>query len=198
MCGITGFLDSFCSMTREDMESITRSMSRALSHRGPDDGGTWLDMSAGISLGHRRLSVLDLSQAGRQPMHSTCRRYTISFNGEIYNFRSLRETLKSSGHLFHTTSDTEVLLAAISEWGIEDALPRFNGMFAFALWDRQAHYLSLARDRLGEKPLYYGRFDRSLVFASELKSLIEHPHFRATIDRDVLALVTRRPLCQNA
>jgi len=166
-------------------------MTSSLIHRGPDAGGVWLDAEAGIALGHRRLSILDLSADGSQPMLSRCRRYVISFNGEVYNFRVLREQLAAAGHTFRGTSDTEVMLAAISEWGVDGALERFNGMFAFALWDARNRQLHLARDRAGEKPLYYGLQKGALVFGSELKALRAHPDFEAGIDREALALYLR-------
>jgi asparagine synthase (glutamine-hydrolysing) len=166
-------------------------MSGSLIHRGPDGGAVWLDAGAGIALGHRRLSILDLSVDGSQPMRSRCGRYVISFNGEIYNHRGLRNELGAAGHAFRGTSDTEVMLAAIAEWSVERALERFNGMFAFALWDTRDRQLHLARDRAGEKPLYYGLLKRAVVFGSELKALRAHPDFKADIDRGALALYLR-------
>jgi asparagine synthase (glutamine-hydrolysing) len=166
-------------------------MAGALAHRGPDAGGVWTDPRSGVALGHRRLAILDLSEEGAQPMRSRCGRYVISFNGEIYNYRALRDELAGAGHKFRGGSDTEVMLAAIAEWGLDYALDRFNGMFAFALWDAHARRLHLARDRAGEKPLYYGYAGRSLVFGSELKALRAHPDFRAGIDRGALALYVR-------
>jgi asparagine synthase (glutamine-hydrolysing) len=166
-------------------------MSDTLRHRGPDDGGEWADAAAGIALGHRRLSIIDLSPQGRQPMQSASGRYVITFNGEIYNFKALRRELESLGHSFQGHSDTEVILAAVSQWGLKDALSRFNGMFAFGLWDREERLLHLVRDRLGEKPLYYGRMGRTFLFGSELKALRAHPAFKAEINRNVLALYLR-------
>jgi asparagine synthase (glutamine-hydrolysing) len=191
MCGIAGFWDHSGSLNREQMTRRVGRMTNSLVHRGPDAGGLWLDAEAGVALGHRRLAILDLSPGGSQPMRSRCGRYVISFNGEIYNYRTLREDLASVGHSFRGTSDTEVMLAAIAEWGIDRALERFNGMFAFALWDAVARQLHLARDRAGEKPLYYGRMKRTVVFGSELKALRAHPGFDAEIDRDALALYVR-------
>jgi len=191
MCGIAGFLTPSRDASAENMHAMARSMADALQHRGPDDAGTWVDPSAGVGLGHRRLSVVDLSPLGHQPMQSASRRYVIVYNGEIYNFRSLREELTTLGHAFRSRSDTEVMLAAITQWGLYDALRRFNGMFAFALWDQQEHTLHLARDRFGEKPLYYGRFGGTLIFGSELKGLRAHPSFRNNIDRDALGLFMR-------
>lgn len=190
MCGITGWLD-FRGFRDPDAHPVIRAMTGALRHRGPDDDGTWLDGRAGIALGFRRLAILDLSSAGRQPMHSASGRYTIAFNGEIYNFRSLRRELEGR-HRFRGHSDTEVLLAAVSEWGVRGAVDRFNGMFAFALWDSSERVLHLCRDRGGEKPLYYGWMGGTLLFASELKALRHHPLFRGEIDRGALARFLRR------
>lgn len=163
-------------------------MANTLIHRGPDDAGSWVDPAPGVALGHRRLSILDLSEAGRQPMISDSGRFVVSYNGEIYNFIKLHGELRGRGHNFRSHTDTEVLLAAISEWGIDEALQRCNGMFAFALWDREERALTLVRDRAGKKPLYYGWAKGSFLFASELKALHAHPDFDAEIDRDVLAL----------
>jgi len=168
-------------------------MANAIGHRGPDDAGTWEDADAGIALAHRRLSILDVSSAGHQPMGSACGRYVIAFNGEIYNHAELRRELEAAGKSagWRGHSDTETLLAAISVWGIGATLEKCVGMFAFALWDRTERKLTLARDRLGEKPLYYGMQGDTLLFGSELKALRQHPAFRAEIDRDALALYLR-------
>ncbi len=189
MCGIVGFLQGH--PLGSETEHVLRSMTDRLLHRGPDDSGLWMDEKAGMALGHRRLSIIDLSPAGKQPMRSACGRYVVSFNGEIYNFSELRRELEGLKHSFRGHSDTEVLLAAVSQWGLEKAVERFNGMFAFALWDRQARTLSLGRDRVGEKPLYYGRTGQAFVFASELKALAAFPGFKQEIDRDALALLLR-------
>lgn len=173
------------------MEAVLSGMTQALQHRGPDDAGLWCDPASGIALGHRRLSILDLSPLGHQPMFSADGRYVLAYNGEIYNFQTLRSELAALGHAFRGHSDTEVLLAAVSQWGFEDSLRRCNGMFAIALWDRQQQQLWLARDRLGEKPLYYGWAGDVLLFGSELKALRMHPEFRADIDRDALAQYLR-------
>jgi len=172
---------------------MLRDMGNTIAHRGPDDEGAWVDDSAHIALGHRRLSVLDLSPAGHQPMQSSCGRYVIVFNGEIYNHLELRQQLAVNqqptewrGH-----SDTETLLAAFSQWGVEEALKRSVGMFAIALWDRQEQRLYLARDRMGEKPLYYGWCNGTFVFASELKALRKYPDFNNNIDRNALSLYFR-------
>jgi asparagine synthase (glutamine-hydrolysing) len=166
-------------------------MSDELRHRGPDDGGVYVDADAGVALGHRRLSILDLSEAGHQPMRSSTGRYVITFNGEIYNFAELSAELAALGHAFRGHSDTEVMLAAFTEWGVERAVRRFNGMFAFAVWDAEQRVLFLARDRLGEKPLYYGWVGKALVFGSELKALRAHPAFTGDVDRGALALYFR-------
>ncbi len=163
-------------------------MAATLRHRGPDDAGRWVDAAAGLAFGHRRLSVIDLSAAGGQPMTSACGRFVITYNGEIYNFRDVRQILEQHGHPFRGHSDTEVLLAAIAEWGIERTLPRLHGMFAVALWDRHARRLTLARDRAGKKPLYYGWCDNTFLFASELKALHRHPAFDGEVDRGALGL----------
>lgn len=158
-------------------------------HRGPDDAGVWVDQAAGVALSHRRLAILDLSPAGHQPMTSPSGRYVIVFNGEIYNHLELRESL--SGYIWRGHSDTETLLAAFENWGVETTLKKTVGMFAIALWDREARVLTLARDRLGEKPLYYGWQRGVLLFGSELKALRAHPAFEGEIDRDVLTLFLR-------
>jgi asparagine synthase (glutamine-hydrolysing) len=188
MCGITGFFQP-TGLPGDAALAVLGGMAASLAHRGPDDSGTWIDPAAGIALGHRRLSVLDLSPAGHQPMLSASSRYVIIFNGEIYNHADMRreiELLQSSSQ-WRGHSDTEVLLAAFERWGLEASLKKTIGMFAFALWDRQQRSLTLARDRLGEKPLYYGWQDDVLLFGSELKALRAHPAFRNSIDRGVLA-----------
>ena len=186
MCGITGFLHH-----TPDSGSIINRMTEALQHRGPDAGGAWLDKDAGIALGHRRLSIVDLSPAGSQPMTSGSGRYVLSFNGEIYNFTELQPELVQSGYSFRGHSDTEVLLAAIETWGTRAALDRISGMFAFALWDRSDRTLTLTRDRVGKKPLYYGWCNGAFLFGSELKSLARHPAFDSTINRSALGELIR-------
>lgn len=191
MCGITGFWDFSGESNTDRMQVIVRRMSDTLKHRGPDDGGVWVDQTTGIALGHRRLAIVDLSPLGHQPMASANGRYILVFNGEIYNFLQLRQELAHLGYRFRGESDTEVMLAAFSEWGLERSLSNFNGMFAFALWDRQEQRLHLGRDRLGEKPLYYGWVGSTFVFSSELKALKAYPDFPAQINRDALALYLR-------
>jgi asparagine synthase (glutamine-hydrolysing) len=166
-------------------------MTAAIRHRGPDDAGCWSDTRIGLALGHRRLSIIDLSPEGHQPMASREGRYIISFNGEIYNFRELRAELEAYGARFRGQSDTEVMLAAIERGGIGRAVRQFTGMFAFALVDRLENRLHLVRDRLGEKPLYYGWSGDVLLFGSELKALRAHPAWRGEIDRGALALFLR-------
>jgi asparagine synthase (glutamine-hydrolysing) len=148
----------------------------------------WSDQAHGLALGHRRLSILDLSPEGHQPMVSRNGRFIIVFNGEVYNFRDLRAELEAAGHAFRGHSDTEIMLAAFCQWGVQAATKRFNGMFAFAVWDRDEKLLHLGRDRLGEKPLYYGWMaDGTLLFGSELKALKAHPSFQGEINRDAIA-----------
>ena len=190
MCGFAGFLGGAVA---DGAAAVLRAMGDALAHRGPDDSGTWLDTAAGIGLAHRRLSILDLSPAGHQPMVSPCGRFVVAYNGEIYNHGDLRTELEATGAGFDWRghSDTETLLAAVRHWGVEGALQRLNGMFAFALWDAAERTLFLARDRMGEKPLYYGHSGDAFLFGSELKALTRHPQWRGEIDRDALALFMR-------
>jgi len=189
MCGLAGFwnLDGW----ERDSDVILRQMTNTVGHRGPDDEGYWSDPVAGIGLGHRRLAILDLTPEGRQPMRSQSGRFTIVFNGEIYNFEDLRGELAKQGVAFRGRSDTEIVLAAMERWGISQAVRRFAGMFAFAVWDAADAALYLARDRLGEKPLYYGWLGRTLLFGSELKALRAYPQWQPEIDRGALALYTR-------
>ena len=194
MCGIAGFLDPTSSQSSEVLEHTALRMVDTLRHRGPDDGGVWTDRAAGIAIGMRRLAILDLSDAGRQPMHSPSDRWVLVFNGEIYNCEELRRDLlgMAQGLTFRGHSDTEVMLASFERWGVLESLRRFNGMFAFALWDKSDRTLTLARDRFGEKPLYYGIVNGQLLFASELKALRAHPKFSADIDTGALALYLQR------
>jgi asparagine synthase (glutamine-hydrolysing) len=170
-------------------------MTGCLAHRGPDDQGLWIDPEAGIGLGHRRLSIVDLSPLGHQPMHSACERFTLCFNGEIYNHLDLRIKLQSGGKFagaWRGNSDTETLLECIAAWGLEETLQQSVGMFAFALWDKQTRRLQLVRDRFGEKPLYYGWVSKNFVFASELKAIKTLPGFSNPINRDALRLYSAR------
>lgn len=173
------------------MAALAARMADTLRHRGPDDSGVWIDPEAGIALGHRRLAILDLSPLGRQPMTSASGHWVVVYNGEVYNFAELRAELEGRGHRFRGHSDTEVMLAAFEEWGLEASLKRFNGMFAFAAWHRPTRTLYLARDRVGKKPLYYGWAGNVFLFGSELKALRAHPAFRAEIDPGALALLLR-------
>ena len=191
MCGFCGFLQFDPAVEAHALTPVVRSMADVLAHRGPDDRGEWIHAPDGIALAHRRLSIIDLSAAGHQPMTSPAGRYVIVFNGEIYNFPALREELQSSGVAWRGHSDTEVMLAGFDAWGIEPTIRRLNGMFAFAAWDKQDKTLHLARDRLGEKPLYYGWLGKTFVFASELKALRLHPAWKASVDRNALAAYMR-------
>lgn len=185
MCGIAGFID-FARQTSSDIGlAQAELMAAAIRHRGPDDGGIWGDAAHGVFLAHRRLSIVDLSAAGHQPMTSASGRYVIVFNGEVYNHGEIRQRLE--GVAWRGNSDTEVMLAAIEQWGLEAAVQQFVGMFAFALWDRQTASLTLVRDRFGEKPLYWGQFGSTLLFGSELKALKQHPAFVGVVNRDALA-----------
>ena len=194
MCGIVGMIDLRRETPEADLRAIVGRMAFTVRHRGPDDTGVWVDAAAGIALGHRRLSIVDLSPAGHQPMESPSGRYVIVFNGEIYNYLQLREELKrkANGDLrLRGHSDTEVLLLAVEHWGLGQTICRANGMFAFGLWDRREQALHLGRDRLGEKPLYYGWMGKTLLFGSELKALRAHPDFEGEIDRDAVSLYLR-------
>lgn len=192
MCGFTGFLTS--DATFGDLNDVVATMANRIRHRGPDDSGTWSDPGAGVALAHRRLSILDLSPAGHQPMVSANGRYVVVYNGEIYNHVDLRREVDKTcdAPVWRGHSDTEVLLAALNVWGVEATLQRFVGMFAMAIWDRTDRRLYLTRDRVGEKPLYYGWVNGSFVFASELKAIRAFPGFEGTVDRDALTLYLRR------
>lgn len=191
MCGIAGFWNG--GELARSRESILRKMIAAIRHRGPDDEGVWFEASTDLALGHRRLSILDLSVAGHQPMMSHSGRYVIVYNGEIYNYLELRNELNTldPSIIWRGHSDTEVILNAFEKWGPVSTLERLNGMFAFALWDNQRKVLTLARDRMGEKPLYYGYAGQTFLFGSELKSLTAHPNFSAQIDKHALTLFFR-------
>lgn len=190
MCGIAGF-HAFAEGSPEAMDRCVRRMTDVLEKRGPDSHGYWSDPQAGVALGHRRLAIVDLSPLGHQPMVSASGRSVIAYNGEIYNFAELRADLEARGVAFRGRSDTEVLVEACEAFGVENAVRRCIGMFAFAFWDRRTRTLTLARDRLGIKPLYWGYAGETLVFGSELKALREHPAFAAEIDRDALAAYLR-------
>ena len=183
MCGLAGSWEPRGALDGDALKRVARGMARLVESRGPDDAGEWADPDAGIALGHRRLSIVDLSPRGRQPMVSASGALVIAYNGEIYNFPELRAELEATGASFRGDSDTEVLLEACAAWGIERALRRCIGMFAVALWDRAARRLHLARDRLGIKPLYWARTARGLLFASQPKCFGAHPDWRPAVDR---------------
>lgn len=193
MCGIAGLVDTGRRLGPEALEAGARAMADVLVHRGPDAGEVWADPAAGIALGHRRLAIIDLSAEGRQPMHSASGRYVIAYNGEIYNFRALRQALETADEpvRFRGHSDTEVLLAAVERFGLERTLEQVVGMFAFALWDRHAREIHLVRDRLGKKPLYVGWVGEHFLFASELKAFHCHPDFTPKVNRAALVLMLR-------
>jgi asparagine synthase (glutamine-hydrolysing) len=191
VCGIAGLFDPSHLTDAEALVRRAVDMAATLTHRGPDAGGLWSDPDHGVALGHRRLSVVELGPEGAQPMMSPDGRWVISYNGEIYNHRTLRHRLVGEGLAFRGGSDTEVLVAAVQQWGLEPALEACEGMFALALWDRHRRELHLVRDRFGEKPLYYGWVGEQLAFASELKALCGLPGFNADIDRDAVALYLR-------
>jgi asparagine synthase (glutamine-hydrolysing) len=188
MCGFAGYLASDINDFQKDYLAL---MGKAIQHRGPDSGDTWCNEEFNIGLVHQRLAIQDLSPHGNQPMRSKNQRYVIAFNGEIYNFNSIRKELEPAGHKFTGHSDTEVMLAAFEEWGLEAALAKFAGMFAFALVDLQEKELILARDRMGEKPLYYGNHNQCWLFGSELKALKQHSAWQGDINRDALPLLLR-------
>jgi asparagine synthase (glutamine-hydrolysing) len=189
MCGIAGVLGP--PGDPAERAAMAARMAATLAHRGPDDSGSWADPAGIAAFGFQRLSILDLSPEGHQPMTSFDGRYAVVFNGEIYNFAALKEELRAAGVSFRGRSDTEVLLAATTRWGIEATIPRLWGMFAFGMWDGRERALHLVRDRLGKKPLYYGWQGSTFLFGSELKALRAHPDFRAPIDRDALASYLR-------
>lgn len=189
MCGFTGFLDR---SGFSDGDALLRRMADTIAHRGPDSDGYWVDGEAGVALAHRRLAIIDLSPAGHQPMLSHDGRFVLTYNGEIYNHIDLRRELDERGaNAWRGHSDTETLLQGFSVWGVPGTLERANGMFAFALWDRADRKLYLARDRMGEKPLYYGVQGKTLLFGSELKALRQHPSWQGGIDRGALSLFLR-------
>jgi asparagine synthase (glutamine-hydrolysing) len=180
MCGIAGLLDRGGAPAPPD---VVERMTTTLAHRGPDGAGIWCEGPVG--LGHRRLAIIDLSPAAAQPMRSADGRFVITYNGEVYNFRELRSELEALGRRFRSSSDTEVVLEALAHWGT-DAIKRFNGMFALALWDAERRELLLARDRYGTKPLYYTKAGNKLIFGSEVKAILQHPDYRVGMDREAL------------
>ena len=190
MCGIAGLVSPEATGSNE-LQTTIAAMTRSLSHRGPDDEGLWLHPERGVALGHRRLSIVDLSPAGHQPMVSANGRFVIAYNGEVYSHQETRKELEALGVSFRGTSDTEVILEACAAWSVEKTLPRLNGMFAFALWDRQEGVLKLVRDRLGIKPLYWAQFGRFFLFGSELKALRAAPGWTPKIRPDAVAAYIR-------
>lgn len=190
MCGIVGVLDPTHPSVEHATEVVGR-MAAAVRHRGPDGTGAWVDAEVGVSFGHRRLSIIDVSEAGAQPMTSHDGRWVLTFNGEIYNHLDVAKRLARQVARFHGHSDTEILLEAIATWGLEATLEEIEGMFAFGLWDRSERVLTLSRDRTGEKPLYWGRAGRAVVFGSSLDALRAHPHFDPAISTEALTAMLR-------
>ncbi len=191
MCGIAGLLELKRKLGLDELHSVVSRMAKSLRHRGPDDQGVWIDSEAGVAFGHTRLAIIDLSPAGAQPMVSSCGRFVLCYNGEVYNAPELRAELQAAGRPFRGHSDTEVMVEGFAVWGVRATIERLIGMFAFAVWDRSTRTLTLARDRLGIKPLYWGHANGSLVFASELKALTVFPGWQGEIDRDALAAFLR-------
>jgi asparagine synthase (glutamine-hydrolysing) len=191
MCGIVGMMLAPHAADPRRLAAV-EAMAATLHHRGPDGGGIWIDADAGVALGHRRLAIVDLSDAGHQPMLSHSQNLVMTFNGEVYNFGALRRELEAKGHCFRGHSDSEVMLAAFESFDVEPALRRFAGMFALALWDRRAHILHLIRDRLGKKPLYVALDRSAVLFASELKAIRAVPGFQPIVDPAAIAMVLRR------
>jgi asparagine synthase (glutamine-hydrolysing) len=191
MCGIVGFWDLKQRSTQEQLHSTITNMRDTLTHRGPDGSGNWVDAVADVAFGHRRLAILDLTDHGQQPMRSASCRYVITYNGEIYNHQEIKQELAAANYNIEWQghSDTEVILAAFEAWGVDAAVQKFVGMFAIALWDSQEKLLYLIRDRIGEKPLYYGWINDYLLFGSELKSLKEHPAWQQNINKDAVGLL---------
>lgn len=190
MCGIAGLFDLRSAPRETAPAAAAHGMADSMRHRGPDGHGAWGDTAAGIGLAHRRLAIVDLTPTGAQPMHSADGRFVITYNGEVYNFQDLRAELAGHGHMFRGSSDTEVMLAAFTQWGVIEAVKRFVGMFAFAVFDRHQRTLHLVRDRVGVKPLYWTIQNGTLLFGSELRALMAHPSFRRDVDPDAFAAVT--------
>ncbi len=191
MCGIAGFLELERRSGTHELEVLAGAMAATLRHRGPDASGVWADAETGIAFGHTRLSIVDLSPAGAQPMVSSCGRCVIVYNGEIFNAAELRPELEAKGRRFRGHSDTEVIVEACAEWGVRETVTRLIGMFAIAVYDRRDKHLSLVRDRLGIKPLYWGKAGTRLAFASELKAFAVLPGWTKELDRDALAAYFR-------
>lgn len=191
MCGIAGVLDPAWEGGGEELAALAGRMADAVAHRGPDDRGTWADPAAGLAFGHRRLAVVDLSPAGRQPMVSADGRWVITYNGECYNAPEIRSSLPGGGRHLRGHCDTEVVVEAVAAWGLRTALGRLDAMFAMALWDRERKALHLVRDRLGEKPLYYSVVGGRVTFGSELGALRADPAFPTGVDREAAGLLLR-------
>ncbi len=191
MCGIAGLLDLKRKFGVDELHAVASRMAESLRHRGPDDHGVWIDAEAGVAFAHTRLAIIDLSPAGAQPMVSSCGRFVLCYNGEVYNAPELRAELEAAGRKFRGHSDTEVMVEGFAVWGVQPTIERLIGMFAFAVWDRSTRTLTLARDRLGIKPLYWGHVGGSLVFGSELKALRLVPGWEGEIDREALAAFLR-------
>ena len=191
VCGFVGFIGAPGANDDETLERLASRMAARLESRGPDGAGTWVSSSAGIALGHRRLAIIDLSAAGHQPMVSASGRSVIAYNGEVYNFADIRRELEAESLRFRGGSDTEVVLEACEAWGVERAVSKFIGMFAFAFWDVHDRRLTLVRDRLGIKPLYWGRSGGVLFFGSQPKAFVDHPAWCSVVDRDALAAYLR-------
>ncbi len=187
MCGFAGFLEFAPARSRDESVRLVEQMTNRLTHRGPDDHGQWLNESGTVAMGHRRLSILDTSQHGHQPMTSPCGRFVLAYNGEVYNHLELRRELQQGGATFRGQSDTETIVAAFSEWGIASTIERCVGMFAMAVWDTHQQSLTLIRDRLGIKPLYYGLSHGGFLFGSELKALRVHPAFDSSLNRGAIS-----------
>ena len=197
MCGIAGLIDWRASTSADGLRAVGEAMNETLRHRGPDGGGVWAEAETGVVLAHRRLAIIDVSPGGAQPMHSADARYVITFNGEIYNYRGIRDELAAAGRGMRGDSDTEVLLEACAFWGVEGAIERAIGMFAFAFWDRTTRTLSLVRNRLGIKPLYYVATPERLLFASQLRTFRAAPDWRPTIDDDAVVGFLRHSYIAN-
>jgi len=191
MCGIAGFFTPDAVVTPQETFALSQKMGQSLYHRGPDGGDSWVDASCGLGLAHRRLAIIDLSEAGHQPMTSHDGRFVMVYNGEVYNSDDLRPELEAQGHQFNGHSDSEVILNGFAQWGIEATVKRLIGMFAIALWDKREQCLYLIRDRLGIKPLYWYLNDKTLLFASELKAFHQHPGFEKKIDRQSVSSYLR-------
>ena len=191
MCGITGYLSKNNNLNHDHLNHAIESMTQSLAHRGPDNHGVWVDANDQICLGHSRLAIIDLSVTGHQPMVSSSGKLVITYNGEIYNTEELRNELTQLGHQFKGHSDTEVILEACQAWGVEDTASKLIGMFVFAVWNKEKKELSLVRDRLGIKPIYWCHPGQSLLFGSELKALRLINECPTQIDRDALSLYMR-------